>query len=259
MNKLIFLQNSEVFQFLSMDQFGLIGKQLGHSFSPKFFKEKFEKEHIKAAYHAFELSEIDQVIDLIKKTQDLRGLNVTIPYKESIIPYLDELDPGAAKIGAVNCIQFLKNGKLKGYNTDIIGFTESLKPLLKSYHQRALILGSGGASKAVAQALNNLSIQYKIVSRNGLINYTNLQHAAIESHTLIINTTPLGMFPDIDSYPQIPYEALTAKHLIYDLVYNPVKTKLMTMAESKGAVVKNGYEMLVLQAEVAWKIWNAEN
>lgn len=246
-----------------MRTFGLIGFPLTHSFSQKYFNTKFSNENINnAEFHLFEIDNISKFPDLIRDNPTLEGLSVTIPYKEKVIPYMDELDPACKAIGAVNCIK-IKNGRLKGYNTDYIGFYESLKMWLGDERPNALILGTGGASKAVAQALNNLAIEYKYVSRNkgteqNIISYDMLSGnpEIIMDHTLIINTTPLGTYPKVDELPNVPLDLITAKHKVYDLVYNPEKTFLMRSFEARGALSKNGLEMLHLQAEAAWKIWN---
>jgi shikimate dehydrogenase len=187
-------------------------------------------------------------------------LNVTIPYKEVVIPFLDELSKAAAQVGAVNCIRF-KDGKKTGYNTDVIGFTKSLQPLLQPHHNRALILGTGGAAKAVMYALQELAVPYTIVSRqaaNGALSYDSLDQATMELHTLIINTTPLGMYPKVDTLPEIPYQYLTSRHLLYDLVYNPAATLFLQRGAAQGATIKNGHEMLILQAEASWEIWHQD-
>ncbi|RFS20976.1 shikimate dehydrogenase [Chitinophaga silvatica] len=242
-----------------MKLYGLIGYPLGHSFSKGYFKEKFEKEHITdCQYENFPIPNISDFPALLLQHPDLCGLNVTIPYKEVIIPYLDKLTPAAEKIGAVNCID-IRDGVKTGYNTDVIGFTESLKPLLKAHHTHALILGTGGAAKAVMYALEQLGIDATIVSRqstNRAVGYEQLTPALLDKHTVIINTTPLGMFPDLDSCPAIPFEHITNRHLLYDLVYNPITTTFLQRGAAKGASTKNGYEMLVLQAEASWEIWN---
>lgn len=236
--------------------YGLIGKELKHSFSPKYFKEKFTKEKIlNTEYHLFSLNEIENVLELLKNER-IHGLNVTIPYKESIIPFLNILDKTAKDIQAVNTIQIKKN-KLIGFNTDVIGFEKSLKPLLKKHHKRALIFGNGGASKAVAFVLKNLEIPFKIVSRKS----DNLQYSAIDNlllkeFTILINTTPLGMFPLIESKPKFDYKGINENHLAYDLVYNPLETSFLKEAKKQGAFIKNGLEMLEIQAEESWKIWN---
>lgn len=238
--------------------FGLLGKSLKHSFSRAYFSEKFEREVLNGySYSNFEIEDISLFSKLIASNPQLRGMNVTIPYKESIVPYLDEISPEAQEIGAINTIS-IHNGKLKGYNTDVFGFTNSLKPLLKPHHKKALILGTGGASKAVAFALQKLDIQYLKVSRapsNSECNYTYASET-LDSYNLVINTTPLGTYPNTDEIPPLALEKVSENHLFYDLIYNPAKTLLLTKAEEKGATIKNGQEMLVLQAEKAWEIWN---
>lgn len=239
--------------------FGLVGKNVGHSFSRKYFTERFERDNLERySYQNFDIDDIAKFPQIIKDNPDLCGLNVTIPYKESIIPYLDKLSKKATKIGAVNTIRF-KNGKLKGYNTDCYGFEESLYPLLQSHHKKALILGTGGASKAVAFALEQLDILYTFVSReaNGnTISYDRINATTFDNYQIIINCTPLGMSPNVDNYPPLPYECFTPRHIAYDLIYNPEETLFLSKAKERGAVTKNGYEMLLLQAEKAWKIWN---
>ena len=243
-----------------MLHYGLIGKSLKHSFSKDYFTSKFEKLHIDADYSLCELANIEEIEDVFSK--QWQGLNVTIPYKEQIIPFLNEVDDLATQIGAVNTIQFSKKeGQtfLKGFNTDVIGFETTLKPLLQTHHTRALVLGTGGASKAVTYVLTQLNIPYVYVSREAGLNklgYEELTSEIISTHTLIINTTPLGMFPDLESYPNIPYNAISEKHLLYDLVYNPVKTQFLLQGEARGATIKNGLEMLMNQAEAAYIIWN---
>ena len=243
-----------------MKHYGLIGKSLKHSFSKDYFTDKFEKEGLDANYSLCELDSISNLDTIF--ANNWQGLNVTIPYKEQIIPYLNEVDELATNIGAVNTIKFSqKKGKieLKGYNTDVIGFEQTLKPLLKSHHTQALVLGTGGASKAVTYVLNKLNISYSFVSRKAGINklaYDELNAEIITTHTLIINTTPLGMFPDIEGYPDIPYNAIGKRHLLYDLVYNPNKTLFLLKGEQRGAIIKNGLDMLVTQAEESYKIWN---
>ena len=236
-------------------RFGLIGRNISYSFSAEFFNKKFDKQNISdAVYEIFDLKEIEEV-QKIFRDKSLKGINVTIPYKEKIKKYLDEISPEAAEIGAVNCIS-INQGIKKGYNTDVYGFEESLKPLLNKQHRAALILGSGGASKAVAYVLRKLEIDYKIVSRKGEFSYKNLNREIIENHQLIINCTPLGTFPEINSKPEIPYEFLNSEHFLYDLVYNPEQTLFLTLAKSRGAQIKNGLEMLKLQAEKSWEIWS---
>jgi len=246
-----------------MRKFGLIGFPLTHSFSQKYFNSKFSRENISdAEFHLFEIDYISKFQDLIKDNPTLKGLSVTIPYKEKVLSYMDELDPACKAIGAVNCIK-IHSGKLIGYNTDYIGFYDSLKIWLKAERPNALILGTGGASKAVAQALKDIGIKYLFVSREtkteqNIISYEKLgsNPEIMMDHHLIINTTPLGTFPKVDEMPTIPLNSVTAKHKVYDLVYNPEKTFLMRSFEARGALSKNGLEMLHLQAEAAWKIWN---
>lgn len=243
-----------------MKQYGLIGKTLSHSFSKKYFEEKFKRENINAVYENFELNDISQVEGLFSIHSNLCGLNVTIPYKEQIIPYLDEVDEQARKIGAVNTIYIDKEiGKMKGYNTDVYGFKQSLKPFLENQHQRALILGTGGASKAVAYVLNELGITTAFVSRTpqleNQLSYDELNENILASFLLIVNTTPLGTFPNIDEKPTINYDAITPNHLLYDLVYNPAETAFLKEGKKRGALTINGEQMLQLQAEKAWEIW----
>jgi shikimate dehydrogenase len=235
--------------------FGLIGKSLSHSFSSSYFNEKFYKEEItNTEYINFELEDISKFTQLIK-TQNLSGLNVTIPYKESVIPFLDDLSADAKSIGAVNTIQFI-NGKLIGHNTDIIGFKKSIIPILES-RDTALILGDGGAAKAVKFALNQLNISHKTVSRKGSFNYLDISIQNIEFYRIIINTTPLGMASEIANYPKLPYEALTEKHLLFDLIYNPSETLFLKYGRTHNSSTKNGLEMLQIQAEASWNIWNS--
>lgn len=241
--------------------YGLIGYPLTHSFSQQYFNRKFDAESIPARYVNFEIPTISDFPDIIKSNPNLCGLNVTIPYKEQVIQYLDELDPDTAEIGAVNVIKFLRKGnklRLKGYNSDIIGFTDSLKPLLRPDIRHALVLGTGGASKAVMQALKKLNIQATLVSRTpaeGRYTYGDLTPEVMAENLLIVNTTPLGMYPHMDECPDIPYELLTPAHLCYDLLYNPDVTLFMRKAAEQGATTKNGLEMLLLQAFAAWNIW----
>jgi len=241
-----------------MKTFGLIGKNISYSFSRTYFTEKFKKENIDAKYYNFDLENINQFRDVIKEMPDLQGLNVTIPYKQEIITFLDDLAPEAKEIGAVNTIK-VNGNRLTGYNTDYIGFSESIKPLLKSHHNKALILGTGGASKAIAYALKKLDIEYKFVSRDsgkGKLGYDDLSEEIIKDHNIIINTTPVGTFPDVEEYPKFPIKYLTKNHLVYDLIYNPEITQLLALAKKQGATVKNGLKMLELQAESAWSIWS---
>ncbi len=247
-----------------MKLFGLIGYPLGHSFSAPYFKQKFEDEEIVAEYRNFPLEQISDFEELVKREPKLVGLNVTVPYKQKIIPYLDALNPTARSIGAVNTIFFCrKEGRLSllGYNSDVLGFERSLKEHLKEEHKQALVLGSGGSSKAVIHVLDGLGISFQLVSRKrgeGLLSYDQLDRKIMESHKLIINTTPLGMHPKIDSYPEIPYEMITPHHLLFDLVYNPEKTRFLSMGQEQGASIVNGSDMLVYQAEGSWEIWNKE-
>jgi len=242
-----------------MKVFGLIGYPLSHSFSKGFFAEKFQKEGINdCIYENFSLEDISQFPALLEQQPDLRGLNVTIPYKEAVLPWLDELSPAAEQIKAVNCIQFHEGIRI-GFNTDVMGFKRSLQPLLKPHHTNALVLGTGGAAKAVMFVLQELNIPYTVVSRrahDGVITYNMLDKDIIAAHTIIINTSPLGMYPQVDAAPPIPYELITKHHLLYDLIYNPAETLFLKQGAAKGAAIKNGHEMLVLQAEASWDIWN---
>lgn len=246
-----------------MKKFGLIGFPLGHSFSRNYFNKKFANEHIDAEYVNFEIPTIQDLKHVIDDEPDIHGLNVTIPYKQQVIPYLDDLDPAAKEIGAVNVIKFIrepqKELKLVGYNSDLIGFMQSIQPLLKPHHQKALILGTGGASKAVIYGLRKFGIQSVFVSRTkkeGMLTYEELTPEVMQAHTVIVNSTPVGMFPHTDACPAIPYDCLTSQHLLFDLVYNPDETLFMKKGAAQGAVTKNGLEMLELQAIGAWNIWN---
>jgi shikimate dehydrogenase len=240
-------------------KFGLIGKDISYSFSKNYFTLKFKKLGLNDyEYVNFDLKSIDEFKDLIIK--ELKGLNVTIPYKENIIEFLDEIDEEAKLIGAVNTIKIDKRGNLKGYNTDVYGFEESLKPRLKKSHKKALVLGTGGASKAVCYVLDKLNIDYLIISRTPektQISYTDLNRSLLEKHTIIINCTPLGTYPKVEEYPKIPYDCITKKHLLYDLIYNPEKTRFLKEGEKRGADISNGLKMLELQAEKSWNIWLA--
>lgn len=247
-----------------MKNYGLIGYPLSHSFSKKYFAEKYVTEGITDCfYDLFPLENINQFPQLLTQIEGLVGLNVTIPYKEQVLPFLDEIDTDAAAIGAVNTIK-ITNGKLKGFNTDVYGFGQSLLPILNNKYNsnlklKALILGTGGASKAVLYALNKLGIETKFVSRNPQNNqfsYDDLTETIITSHQIIVNTTPLGMSPKINSFPNIPYSFLTKNHLLYDLVYNPKISAFLQKGLDKEATIKNGLEMLHLQAEKSWEIWN---
>lgn len=240
-------------------QFGLVGKNIDYSFSKKYFTEKFEKENlINHRYQNFDIQTVFEITQIVKNP-NLCGLNVTIPYKEEIIPFLDKISKKAKKIGAVNTIKITKKGKLKGYNTDFFGFQKSLSSLLNEHHKKALILGTGGASKAVAFALKKLGIQYSFVSqklRRDYLSYEKLNEAIFQEYQIIINCTPLGTFPDIHSCPNIPYNLLSGNHIAFDLVYNPEETIFLQKAKQNGATTKNGMEMLVFQAEKAWEVWN---
>lgn len=242
--------------------YGLIGKKLTHSFSADFFNKKFAEEGIDDVYNLFPIPKITDIYKLIRDYPGLKGLNVTIPYKQEVISLLDNISVEAKEIGAVNVIKIQKNGSklnLTGYNSDCIGFKKSLEPLLTQEMTKALILGTGGASKAVAYVLDNLGIKYQFVSRHpkeNQISYEDLNKRILDQHLLIVNTTPLGTFPDIETYPSIPYQFLSPGHLCYDLVYNPDNTEFLKKAREFGASVKNGLEMLHLQAEASWEIWN---
>ncbi|QHL88667.1 shikimate dehydrogenase [Nibribacter ruber] len=241
--------------------YGLIGFQLSHSFSKGYFTEKFKAENIQnSAYQLFELNSIAEFPELLRAHPNLHGLNVTIPYKEAIIPFLDRLDPAAAAIGAVNVVKF-EHGALVGYNSDYLGFMQSLQKFYPCHPQsKALVLGTGGAAKAVLAALKHLHISYTLVSREkrpGMITYQELTPAQMAAATLIVNTSPVGTYPNVQEAPAIPYELLSAQHYLYDLVYNPPVTEFMKRGQAMGAKTINGYEMLCLQAEAAWQIWNS--
>jgi shikimate dehydrogenase len=241
-----------------MHNYGLVGKNISYSFSKEYFKNKFKKLKLyNYKYSNFDLSTLEEFSKLL--LQPIKGLNVTIPYKEEIIDFLDEIDNEAEKIGAVNTIKILENSRLKGFNTDAFGFEESIKPLLLKHHKNALVLGSGGASKAIVYVLNKLKINFKVVSRNpshDQIGYNSIFENELETFTIIINCTPVGTSPDVNSCPKIPYQYLTKWHLLYDLIYNPQKSTFLKKGESKGATVINGLNMLKLQAEKSWEIWN---
>ena len=247
-----------------MRKYGLIGYPLRHSFSIGYFNEKFRAEGIDAEYINFEIPTIKDFKGIISENPDLYGLNVTIPYKEQVIPYLDELEKDTEAIGAVNVIKIVrKKGKVKliGYNSDIIGFTQSIEPLLQVHHKKALILGTGGAAKSTFHGLKNLGIDGIYVSRTkqkDMLTYEELTEEIMKEHTIIVNCTPIGMYPKVDFCPDIPYQYITPQHLLYDLLYNPNVTLFMKKGEEKGATVKNGLEMLLLQAFAAWDIWNKD-
>ena len=238
--------------------YGIIGYPLTHSFSPAYFKKKFAQLGTDAVYEAFPLAGISELSGLLASHDMLAGLNVTTPYKEAVIPFLHEIDPVAAEIGAVNCV-VIKDGWKKGYNTDALGFEQSLNPLLQPQHTYALVLGTGGSSKAVAYTLTQLGIPFRKVSRYrgaDVLAYDELTAALMAQYKLIINTTPLGMYPNMDAAPAIPYEQLTDQHLLYDLIYNPEETRFLAQGRAQGAGTKNGFEMLQLQAEASWDIWS---
>lgn len=244
-----------------MKTYGLIGYPLGHSFSRGYFTEHFSREGIDAEYKNFELPNIEALTHVLQSESTLQGFNVTIPYKQQVFPYLNELDAAAQAIGAVNVVKVTRhNGdiNLKGYNTDHIGFAESIHPYLKPHHTHALILGTGGASKAVAYALGQLGITTRLVSRTSreeILSYDELTPDLLTQYTVIVNTTPLGMHPNIDECPPLDYTQLTTRHLLYDVVYNPAKTLFLQRGEAAGATICNGMAMLIGQAKAAWKIW----
>lgn len=242
------------------NRFGLLGRNISYSFSKGYFTEKFNKEnHIDCTYENFDIQDIAAFTAIVKTNPDLRGLNVTIPYKEAVIPFLDKLSKKATLIGAVNTIKVTKKGKLKGYNTDYYGFKKTLAPLLQPHHKKALILGTGGASKGIAFALDELGISYTFVSRGtkeNTISYNDINAATFQEHQIVINSTPVGTSPNTEAFPLIPYEYFTAKHIAFDLIYNPTETQFLKKAKEREAQIKNGYEMLVFQADKAWKIWN---
>ena len=245
-----------------MRKFGLIGFPLGHSFSKKYFTEKFTREEIqRCQFELYPLARIQEFPQLFASEPTLEGLSVTIPYKEQVISYLDGLDPACAQIGAVNCIR-IRDGKKVGFNTDYLGFKQSLQSWLGSEIPNALVLGTGGASKAVQQALRDLGVSFRIVSRSqqeGQLTYAELKEQPqwLASHPLIINTSPVGTYPQVEDMPNIPLEQLHAAHRVYDLVYNPPITRLMQECIARGGASKNGQDMLELQAEAAWSVWNS--
>lgn len=248
-----------------MDKYGLIGYPLKHSFSSKFFGEKFDQEKIDAEYNNYEIDNIDVLSSIVSSDSELKGLNVTIPYKEKVIALLDELDETAKAIGAVNVIKITRNQgqvTMKGYNSDLIGFQNSIKPMIDpNIHTKALILGTGGASKAVEYGLKRLGLETKYVSRTSSKNvftYKELSSDILSEYKVIVNASPVGTFPNVDECPNIPYEYLTDSHLLYDLVYNPPITKFLELGAKQGAKIKNGSEMLRLQALAAWSIWNEQ-
>jgi shikimate dehydrogenase len=244
-----------------MRRFGLIGFPLSHSFSPAYFAEKFDSEgHSDCSYEAFPIKSIEELTSLLSDNPDMEGLNVTIPYKKVVLPYLKIRKEAVEATGACNCIK-IRNGKLTGYNTDVIGFEKSLLPHLTNAHNKALILGTGGAAAAVEFVLRKSGIKFLFVSRQSrqgksILTYDQISKDILNEHKLIINTTPLGMYPDVDECPDIFYDYLTKDHYLYDLVYNPQQTLFLKKGASKGAITKNGADMLIIQAEESWKIWN---
>lgn len=247
-----------------MDKYGLIGYPLGHSFSIGYHNQRFADEGIDAQYVNFEIPNIEQLIEVLSQNPELKGLNVTIPYKEKVMEYLDYISPDARAIGAVNVIRVVHEGNklsLRGYNSDVIGFTQSIEPMLESYHKKALVLGTGGASKAICYGLKSLGIEPVCVSRYerpGTIQYKSITPEVVREYNVIVNCTPLGMFPKIDTCPALPYEALDEHNILYDLIYNPDETLFMKRGARQGASVKNGLEMLLLQAFASWEFWNGK-
>lgn len=247
-----------------MDKYGLIGYPLGHSFSMGFFNEKFSNEGLDACYVNFELPDIGGFPEVLAANPELRGLNVTIPYKEKVMGFLDELSPEAEAIGAVNVVGIRRKGgklRLKGYNSDTVGFTQSIAPLLEGHHKKALILGTGGASKAVDYSLKKLGLETLFVSRmprEGIIGYDDVTPELLKEYKVVVNCTPLGMFPKIEEAPNLPYEAMDEQTLLYDLIYNPDQTAFMMKGREHGATVKNGLEMLLLQAFASWEFWKED-
>lgn len=242
-----------------MSKFGLVGKNIAYSFSKGHFTAKFENEDLPYSYENFDIENISQFPEILKSTNDIMGLNVTIPYKEQVIKYLDELNQTAEKIGAVNTIKLYPSGKTEGFNTDYYGFQKSIQPFLKPHHTNALILGTGGASKAIAYALEELNISFEYVSRSvdskAKYCYADLTEDIIKNHEVIINCTPVGTHPNVNECPNIPYDGITKQHLLYDLIYNPTQTKFLMCGELQGATICNGSKMLEYQAEKAWEIW----
>lgn len=249
------MENTEVIK----NRFGLVGKNISYSFSKGYFTQKFSSLNlVHHSYENFDIKHIEEFKNIIKNHNDLKGLNVTIPYKEAVIPYLDRIDHKAAKIGAVNTIKFAEEG-LIGFNTDVFGFRDSIEPHLKRHHTKALILGTGGASKAVAFVFEELNIAHTFVSRNpetNQLSYEDLNQSIIEDNTVVVNCTPLGTFPNISAKPPLPYQFLNEKHLLFDLIYNPEKTAFLKEGEAHGALILNGHKMLAIQAEKAWEIWD---
>ena len=246
-----------------MEKYGLIGYPLGHSFSISYFNQKFQDEGIDAVYENFEIPTIDALPEVLDSNPNLRGLNVTIPYKEKVLPFLDSVSPEARAIGAVNVIRVTHEGnniKLKGYNSDVIGFTKSIESMLdKKWHKKALILGTGGASKAIDYGLRNLGLETVFVSRYerpGTIQYSTITPEVIQEYNVVVNCTPIGMYPKTEECPLLPYEAMDQHTILYDLIYNPDETKFMKLGKKYGAQTKNGLEMLLLQAFASWEFWH---
>jgi shikimate dehydrogenase len=244
---------------MAQHQFGLVGKNIGYSFSKGYFSEKFQKLNLLGySYENLDFQNMEEFPEYLKQNPTFSGLNVTIPYKEAVLPYLDELSKKAKEIGAVNTIKITKSGKLKGFNTDYLGFKNSLEPLLNSNHKKALILGTGGASKAISFALKQLNIPYLSVSRSaieGAIGYSQLNESTFKDYQIIVNCTPVGTSPNTNLCPEIPYEYFTKSHIAFDLIYNPAETLFLKKAKEQGAIIKNGLEMLTIQAEKSWAIW----
>lgn len=243
----------------------MIGYPLGHSFSKAFFNQKFEDEGLDAEYENYEITTIDSLPEIVDTTPELKGLNVTIPYKRQVMDYLDSVSPEAARVGAVNVIRIKRQEKktiLKGYNSDVIGFAQSIEPMLEKYHKKALILGTGGASNAVDFVLKNLGLQTQKVSRTkkeNAIEYKDVTAETVEEYNVIVNCTPCGMYPNTEECPMLPYEAMNGRNILYDLIYNPDNTLFMKKGIQQGATVKNGLEMLLLQAFASWDFWNMED
>ncbi len=247
-----------------MDKYGLIGYPLGHSFSISYHNQRFADEGIDAEYVNFEIPSIDELPEVLSSNPDLKGLNVTIPYKEKVMPFLDHISPEARAIGAVNVIKVIHEGKkikLKGYNSDVIGFTQSIEPMLENFHKKALILGTGGASKAIDYGLKSLGLETVFVSRYerpGTIQYESITPEVVKEYNVIVNCTPMGMFPKTEVCPNLPYEAMDERTILYDLIYNPDETLFMKRGKQYGAQTKNGLEMLLLQAFASWEFWNGK-
>lgn len=243
--------------------FGLLGKNISYSFSRNYFTNKFKDlGYTNHEYVNFDLQEITELKEVLNKNKEvLAGINITIPYKQEVMAFTDSIDEDAKKIGAVNTLKFLNDGTIKGFNTDYYGFKNSILPLIKPHHTKALVLGAGGASKAIAYAFEKMNIDYKFVSRkkrnNDVFVYEEITSAIIKEYTVIINCTPLGTYPNIETRPEIPYQELTEKHLLYDLTYNPEITTFLKLGKEQGATIKNGLQMLALQAEKSWEIWNS--